>query len=147
MSECILQMHSSILVARYTHGRDNPERNIEWDAWGAWGAYKNSNDSGRKRRDHSGCFSRSWRERHVTNSLPSLITWLSWNANQRWWQVVARFLHILAIRLGVAESACLACYRIKISYRIPRLGKVALTRGEGDGPNNIIPVGKHVCNR
>lgn len=41
-------MHSSILVARYTHGRDNPERNIEWDAWGAWGAYKNSNDSGRK---------------------------------------------------------------------------------------------------
>ena len=57
-SECILKMQSSILVARYTHGRVNPERNIEWDAWGAWGAYKNSNDSGRKRRDHSGCFSR-----------------------------------------------------------------------------------------
>lgn len=83
-----------------------------------------------------------------TDSLASLITWLGWNANQRGWQArIVSFFHILTIRLGFVESACFAYYRIKSVPVVEfQCKKIALTRSQSDGPENIIPVGKHVRN-
>lgn len=87
-------MQSPFFVGRYTYGRDKPgERNIEPVQWGLLNFHKwfgcaakdesihgvSAGVEGReKERDRE-----TERQMSLADSLARLITWLSWNANQR----------------------------------------------------------------